>query len=201
MYDEGALMTEERLLIERAQKGDKHAFRELVETAKENVFRLAYDLTGNRHDAEDLSQEVFIKAFRALPRFRGDARWSSWLYRITVNTCYDHNSSLSRKKIDYRDDLENEEIMEIKNFTPGTKAPDGLADSSLIQAQIETALHELTTPERSVFILRQYHDLQLKQIAGILEVTEGTVKTLLFRSIRKLQQKLSFYKTDIGLER
>ncbi len=193
-------MTEERLLIERAQKGDRYAFRELVESAKENVFRLAYDLTGNRHDAEDVSQEVFIKAYRALPQFRCEARWSSWLYRITVNTCYDYNSSQSRKKIDYRDEIGNEGMMNNETILPSPKATDSLAESSLIQAHIESALHQLTTPERSVFILRQYYDLQLKQIADILEVTEGTVKTLLFRSIRKLQQKLAFYKTEIGLE-
>jgi RNA polymerase sigma-70 factor, ECF subfamily len=193
-------MTEERLLIERAQKGDKDAFRELVESAKENVFRLAYDLTGNRHDAEDISQEVFIKAFRALPRFRADARWSSWLYRITVNTCYDHNSSRSRKKIEYRNEMGNEENMETGMSLKTSQNMDRLTESTLIQEHIEYAIHQLTTAERSVFILRQYYDLQLKQIADIMEVTEGTVKTLLFRSIQKLQEKLAFLKTDIGLE-
>lgn len=192
-------MTEERLLIERAQKGDKYAFRELVDSAKKNIFRLAYDLTGNRQDAEDVSQEVFIKAFRALPQFRGEARWSSWLYRITVNTCYDHNSSLSRKKIEYRDDMEKEENMEAGILTKNQNDRDRMAESILMQEHIEYAIHQLTTAERSVFILRQYYDLQLKQIADIMEVTEGTVKTLLFRSIQKLQQKLVFYKPDIGM--
>ena len=192
-------MTEERLLIERAQKGDKYAFRELVEVSKENVFRLAYDLTGNRHDAEDVSQEVFIKAFRALHKFRGDARWSSWLYRITVNTCYDHNSSTAHKNTEYRGEIGNEENMDAGISLKSSRETDHMAESALIQEHIEYAIHQLTTAERSVFILRQYYDLQLKQIAGILEVTEGTVKTLLFRSIQKLQQKLGFYKNDIGL--
>jgi RNA polymerase sigma-70 factor (ECF subfamily) len=193
-------MTNERLLIERARKGDKYAFRELVERSKENVFRLAFDLTGNRHDAEDVCQEVFIKAFRALARFRGDSLWSSWLYRITVNTCYDYNSSPSRKNIEYRDEIGTEQNMDNLISSQSPESLERLTESTLIQEHIEYAIHQLTTAERSVFILRQYYDLQLKQIADILEVTEGTVKTLLFRSIQKLQQKLAFYKTDIGLE-
>lgn len=193
-------MTEERLLIERAQKGDKYAFRELVEKNKENVYRLAYDLTGNRHDAEDVLQEVFIKAFRSLPGFRFEAKWSSWLYRITVNTCNDFHATNSKKRAKYYENIENTKMIEnsvTKNNHPST---DRIAESSIMKEHIEYALHQLTTPERSVFILRQYYDLQLKQIAEILEVKEGTVKTLLFRSIKKLQQKLSFYKPDFGLE-
>lgn len=188
-------MTEERLLIERAQKGDKHAFRILVEKSKENVFRLAYDLTGNRHDAEDASQEVFIKAFRSLPKFRFEARFSSWLYRITVNTCRDLFVTGKKNKIGFYDP---EMIQKLTNENSGTTKD--LAELSIMKDQIEYAIHQLTTYERAVFILRQYHDLQLKQIAVILKVKEGTVKTLLFRSIKKLQQKLNFYKTEIRLE-
>ena len=82
-------LTDEQQLIRRAQEGEMHAFKELVARSKENVYRLAYDMVGNAHDAEDLSQEVFIKAFRSLARFRGDAKWSTWLYRITFNACLD----------------------------------------------------------------------------------------------------------------
>ena len=80
-------MTEnENQLIERAQENGVDAFRDIVETYKDRIYCLAYDLTCNQHDAEDLVQEVFIKAFRSLDSFRGDAKLSSWLYRITVNS-------------------------------------------------------------------------------------------------------------------
>jgi RNA polymerase sigma-70 factor (ECF subfamily) len=191
-------MIDERELINRAQFGDMESFRLLVECARVNVYRLAYDLTSNRHDAEDLSQEVFLKAYRSLQQFRSDAKWSSWLYRITVNTCYDHYKSGATKIMDHRDVLENEGN---KNVLQGnTTPPDKSTDSIMIQENIDKALNQLTLRERSVFVLRHYHDLPLKQIAETLEITDGTVKTLLFRAIQKLRQELSFYKKDLGLE-
>lgn len=190
-------MTDERELINRAQRGDMESFRLLVELARVNVYRLAYDLTSNRHDAEDLSQEVFLKAYRSLPQFRGDAKWSSWLYRITVNTCYDHYKSGSVKIMKQREDIESNKS---DTFHANAILPDKSADATMIQENIEKALSQLTPRERSVFVLRHYHDLPLKQIAETLEITDGTVKSLLFRSIRKLQQELAFYKTDLGLE-
>lgn len=82
-------MIDEKLLINRARQGNKEAFRELVERTMIMIYRLAYDLTGNRHDAEDLSQEAYLRAYRGLRGFRGDSKWSSWLYRITMNIFYD----------------------------------------------------------------------------------------------------------------
>ena len=193
-------MTDEPLLITRAQQGDTEAFRALVERSKMNVYRLAYDLTGNRHDAEDLSQEVFVKAYRALPKFRGDARWSTWLYRITVNARYDHRETQARKRMEYRDDLGdddgpvNEELLRV----PAT--PERAAEARMIQENIGRALARLTPQERSVFVMRHYHDLPLKEIAKAMEIAEGTVKSYLFRALKRLQGELSYYKKDLGLE-
>jgi len=191
-------MTSEWELISRAQRGDMDAFRLLVEHARVNVYRLAYNLTSNRHDAEDLSQEVFIKAYRSLPQFRGDAKWSSWLYRITVNTCYDHQKSGATKIMEHYKEIENDEGKNVRHGN--TVPPDKSADGAIIQENIEKALRQLTIRERSVFVLRHYHDLTLKQVAETLEITDGTVKTLLFRAIQKLRQELAFYKNDLGLE-
>ena len=98
-------MTDEQLLIERAQQGDKDAFRQLVERSKITTYRLAYDLTGNRHDAEDLSQEAYIRAFRGLAGFRAEAKWSSWLHRITLNTFLDHKRA-KKMNVEYDDEIE-----------------------------------------------------------------------------------------------
>lgn len=191
-------MTEERELINRAQRGDVESFRLLVESARVNVYRLAYDLTSNRHDAEDLSQEVFLKAYRSLNKFRGDSKWSSWLYRITVNSCYDYHKSGATKVMKKQEEIESSEN---KNACHSTNiTPDKITDSAIIQENIEKALKQLTPRERSVFVLRHYHDLPLKQIAETLEIADGTVKTLLFRALQKLQQELAFYKKDLGLE-
>jgi RNA polymerase sigma-70 factor (ECF subfamily) len=191
-------VTDEKLLINRAQGGDMDAFRELVERSKIATYRLAYDLTGNRHDAEDLSQEVYVRAFRSLKAFRGDAKWSTWLYRITVNICYDHRRSHLKKGLEYRDDLEGNDIM-----TPharGTSNPESSVEAGMIQGHIESALTALSPQERSVFVLRHYHHLQLKEIAETLKIAEGSVKSYLFRAIKRLQKQLEFYRPDLGLE-
>ena len=191
-------MTDEQVLIGRAQLGDMEAFRELVELAKVNVYRLAYDLTGNPHDAEDLSQEVFLKAFRSLPGFRGEAKWSTWLYRITVNASYDQRKKTPRGLMVYRNNIaEDDAPLEYPDHR--SDRPDRSAESSLIQEHIENALGRLKPQERSVFVLRHYHDLPLKQIAEMMSIAEGTVKSYLFRAVHRLQQELAFYKKEIGM--
>ena len=193
-------MTDEHLLIDRAKQGDLQAFRELFENSKRTVYRLAYDMTGNRHDAEDLSQDVFVKAYRSLPGFRGDAKWSTWLHRITVNTCLDHRKSSKPNSMEFNDEIEHH----THTATPEhheTILPDRAVQSTMIQQHIQRALDCLTPRQRSVFVLRHYNDLSLKQIAETLEVAEGTVKTLLFRAVQRLQKELSFYKKDLGLEK
>jgi len=194
-------VTDERLLIERAQQGEMEAFRLLVERSKINVYRLAYDLTGNRHDAEDLSQDVFIKAFKSLRLFRGDAKWSTWLYRITINAAMDKKKSKAQKTMLMHDAFAagNAET----EYAPSDEAPrpDRLTDAGLIRRNIERALEDLTTRERSVFVLRHYHDLSLRQIAETMDISEGTVKSFLFRAIRRLRKSLDLYKHEFGLEK
>ncbi len=191
-------MPDDRLLIDRAKSGELDAFRELVERSRLDVYRLAYDLTGNRHDAEDLSQDVFLKAYRSIGSFRGDSKWSTWLYRITVNTCLDRRRKKSEQMMDYRDDIGTDEPAE--GETMPNPSPDRIAESSMIQKRIEAALDALTPRERSVFVLRHYHDLSLKEIARSMGVSEGSVKSFLFRALQRLRKELSFYRSDIGLE-
>ena len=135
-YKEGCLVTDEQVLITRAQRGDTDAFRELVERSKINVYRLAYDMTGSRHDAEDLSQEVFVKAYRALPKFRTESKWSTWLYRITTNVCIDHNRSRS-KTMEYRDALTSDDATSEPNHPRSSSNPDRSTEASMIQRRSE----------------------------------------------------------------
>jgi RNA polymerase sigma-70 factor (ECF subfamily) len=163
------------------------AFRELVNGARNGIYRLAYDLTGSRDEAEDLSQEAFIKAYRSLGSFRGEARWSTWMYRITMNTYLDVKKNKVRSIMEHRTDMEG-------HGDDRTVTPDRSAEARLIQEHVEAALGSLTPRERSVFVLRHYHDLPLKHIAETLEISEGTVKALLFRAIGRLQKELAFYR-------
>lgn len=194
-------MADEQLLIEQAKLGDMEAFRELVERSKINVYRLAYDMVRNRHDAEDVSQDVFLQAYRSLSLFRGEAKWSTWLYRITVNKCLDHRKSTTRKSMEYREDIGNAPHSEMPHHHSEGITPDRAAGSSLLQKHIERALDCLSPRERAVFVLRHYHDLSLKQIAETLTVTEGTIKSHLFRAVQQLQRELAYYRDDLGLEK
>jgi len=194
-------LNEERVLVERAQNGEVAAFRELVERHKKKVYYLALDLTGNHYDAEDLSQEVFIKAFQSIQTFRSEGKMSSWLYRITVNT---NINQYRRKSFKARKLQESyDELSDSQNRSFGVsqiKDPEESAEAGMIQKHIDQALGRLTPRERSIFVLRHYNDLSLKEIALIHKVKEGTIKSMLFRSIKKLQKELSFYREELVLE-
>jgi len=193
-------MRDERALVRRIQNGDQLAFEDLVEDHKRNVYYLALDLHGNHHDAEDLSQEVFMKAYRGIGKFRGGARISSWLYRITVNTFL----GAKRKKVDQIITLVNkqddDDFDPLETADEVTGNPERAAVSSGIKEHIAAALDGLSDRERAVFVMRHYHDMPLKDISHVLDVAEGTVKSLLFRSIHKLRDHLSFYREELGLE-
>lgn len=192
-------MPDEQALIERAQRGDMDAFHELVEHSKINVYRLAYDLTGNRHDAEDLSQEVYIKAFRSLAQFRGSSKWSTWLYRITVNTANDSRRPKMRSATEYRDDMGTTDTG-LQYEDRGSISPVRAAASGVTQRHIEEALATLSPQERAVFVLRHYHDLPIRQVAETMAIAEGTVKAYLFRAVQRLRKELAVYGKELGWE-
>ncbi len=192
----------EQRLVHRFREGDAAAFRELVERCQEPIFQLAIELTGNWDDADDLSQQVFIKAHHALPRFRGETKIMSWLYRIMVNTHID-NARKDRtrgRRVDPSSSDEGHPQEELYITHAAEDNPEVQAAASHIQGHINQALKTLAPRQRSVFVLRHYHDLSLKEIARIMGLSVGTVKSQLFRAIRRLQQELAFYKEELGLE-
>ena len=193
------MVNEEKILIKQAQNGDRNAFRELVERHKRNVYFLALDLSGNRQDAEDISQEVFIKAYHSLIKFRGESKLSSWLYRITVNCFMDSRRKQQvLKTVSIHNDL-GEETKPETHALLDEHAPDPveLSQTSGLQKHIQIALNRLSPRERSVFVLRHYQELPLKEIGNMLDIAEGTVKALLFRAIKRLQKELAFYQADL----
>ena len=195
------MVQNEQFLVDRFCNGDHAAFHELVNLHKKKIYYLAYDITGNHHEAEDISQEVFIKMFRSLKTFRRDAKMSSWLYQITVNTSIDSlrkSSKKPKKTIDEFDQINIQESI----LPSGTHAfdPARSTESSQIQNHISEALQKISPKERTVFVMRHYNDLKLNEIAEILNVTIGTVKSLLFRAIKKLRKELSSYMSNPVLE-
>lgn len=188
-------MKNEQALVDRFCSGDVSAFQDIVERYKKKVYYLAYDIIGDHHDAEDISQEVFIKVFRSLKNFRRDAKMSSWLYQITVNTSIDSVRKSSSRMKKHVDQLEVENLQRnLPESTDATYDPERSVEAAMIQKQLSQALQVVSPKERAVFVMRHYNDLKMNEIAEILNVSLGTVKSLLFRAIKKLRKELSIYR-------
>lgn len=183
---------DDRVLVERAQAGETEAFRTLVERHMKSVYAVAFDMTGDHHEAEDVSQEVFLRMFQTLARFRGEARISTWLYRATVNVCIDRSRKKAWRLFRGRtiDDGDGESV-EPPERVGALSQPETEAEKSLLQQQIWQAMSSLPPRTRAVFVLRHYHARPVKEIAECLQVTEGTVKSTLFKAIRQLRTKLN----------
>lgn len=164
----------------------------MVDRYAERVYYLALDLTGNHHDAEDLSQEVLIKAYKALDSYRGEAKPFTWLYRIAVNTYL--NSQ--RSKTDQASVLQES----FEHTTQGAGAPplpSEQVERRDIKDHIEEALQVLSPRERTAFVLKHDHHLRITDVAASMDVAPGTVKSMLYRATRKLRDELSFYHDDL----
>ena len=195
------MKTDETKLVDRICQGQFEAFHELVELYKKKVYYLAFDMTGDHHDAEDISQEVFIKVFRHIKKFRKDSALKSWIYQITVNTCID----VQRKKFKKPQVLMEGSEMDSLQQEPawaGTRNtdPEHYAEANMIQHRIQQLLHKVSPRERSAFVMRYYNELKTNEIAKILDVSTNTIKSLLFRARKKLQKELSFYQGNPQME-
>jgi RNA polymerase sigma-70 factor (ECF subfamily) len=191
----------DQILIDRLCSGDRTAFYDLVGRYKKKIYYLAYDITGDHHEAEDVSQEVFMKVFRALKTFRRDAKMSSWLHQITVNASIDSIRRKSLRPAKHSDELDNISTQE-NLVAQGAHNLDPLqsTESMQIQNRISQALQRISPKERAVFVMCHYNGLKLKETAEIMNVTIGTVKSLLFRAIRKLRKELSPFMYEYPME-
>jgi len=186
-------LTDESTLLASARAGDLSVFGEIVELHKRRVYRLALDLTGCHDDAEDLSQEVFVRAYATIGSFRGEARLSSWLYRITINLYLDNYAVQRFRHSAGSGDREENTAHEQPDRNPG---PDEATAATMLRDHVTHAFECLSPRERSVFVMRHFHDQSLKEIARILEVRVGTVKSLLFRAVHKLRHELDYYRNE-----
>jgi RNA polymerase sigma-70 factor (ECF subfamily) len=185
-------VTEEKELVDRLSRGETAAFRELVEAYKKKMYYFALDMVGDPADAEDISQEVFLKVFRSFSTFKQDAKLSSWLYRIAYNASIDH---LRRKSI--TPEAVQDEVLEASLHDGGfgdssaAQDPARVAENKLLQARIEKALQAVSSQERAVFLMRHYNDLKLEEIAETMKISVGSVKSYLFRCLQKLRRELT----------
>lgn len=174
------MQTAEHDAIGRARRGDREAFRVLVDTHGRAVFRLAYRMTGNQSDAEDMVQETFLRAWKQIAKFDGRASFSTWLHRICANCSLDHLRAAKRG-------VDLEASGELVSVTP---SPERLAQSSQIVSRLLPALDELSEMERVAFVMRHYEGVGIDEISAALGVQKGAAKHSVFRAVQKLRRAL-----------
>lgn len=180
---------EEARWADRLIAGDPSAFRDFVEAYKKKVYGLAYEMTRNHDDAEDISQVSFMKVHRSIGTLKPGLGLNAWLYRIVYNTALDHIRKRPFYPREALPSLASEPHFDgPRDPAPG---PEKAAEAACLRRRIDEALTKVTERERAAFILRHYHDLKVKEIAQTLGVSLGTVKCYLFRSLRKLQKELA----------
>jgi RNA polymerase sigma-70 factor, ECF subfamily len=174
-------------LVSRAAGGDASAFQALVEQHRSMVYRVAYQFAGNHYDAEDIAQEVFIKVYRSLDRFRQDAQLTSWLYRIVMNACIDHR----RRRGSSATQLNEEAEQRLLNMPEETPGPEDCAYAGELGIVLQSEIARLPDGQRIVFVMRHHQGLKLSEIADALGLAEGTVKRQLHAAIHRLRAALA----------
>ena len=182
-------------LIREAQAGSRAAFDTLIRQYEQQVLRLALHLTGSEHDAEDIYQEAFLKAFRYLGKFRFECSFYTWIYRIVTNLCLDQmrRRKTRREGNGVLIDHSGEEIDLLASFSDDRSFsnPDKELERKALGERIQAALTKLTPRERMVFELKHYQGLRLRVIGEMLNTTEETAKNTLFRATKKLRTQLA----------
>lgn len=184
----------DRALVQRVQAGDVSAFDQLVRTHRQRLYSVIYNLTANREDAADLTQDAFIKAFRSIHRFRGRSSFFTWLYRIAVNSALSH---LKRNR--YRQFFSFEKLDEtvsqsdIVEYLCAKNQSDKPALMKELQEKLNEALQKLSLKHRTVVILHDIEGFSHQEIAQITQTTEGTVRSRLHYAKQQLQGYLKDY--------
>jgi RNA polymerase sigma-70 factor, ECF subfamily len=185
---------QEDKLIERAQEGDQEAFCLLARSYQRRIYALALHYTRDPHEAEDLSQEVWLKAYRAIGGFRGEAGFYTWLRRITVNTFLNHQREMktvysSEKKAFRLGELVSLDELGLTPAEP-RQAPEERLQQQMMVEKVMEGLSELTAQQRLIFLLKHREGMTYDEIAQACAVSTGTVKKALFRAINRLREYL-----------
>src|SRR5688572_13312372 len=186
----------ERMLLRRLRERDERAFRELVAEHRDRVFNLTYRMLGNRAEAEDVAQEVFITVFKTIDTFREESKFSTWLYRVTVNHCKNRIKYLARRHDRDRDELDeathspNGASVNTSFSSPRTPQPDRALEGVQMEVILQKAIEQLDDDHRIVVVLRDVEDLSIEEICEITGLPDGTVKSRLHRARLALRKKL-----------
>ena len=187
------VLTEEKILsiIREVQSGDVNAFEDIVREYEKNVYNIALRMTGDREDALDVSQEAFLKAYHALGNFRGESKFSVWLYRIVSNACLDFLRERKRRaevSLSVVDDEDESAEVEIRD---DSLSPETLLERKLTREAVQRGLLSLPEDQRKILLLREIQGFSYEEIGRVLSLESGTVKSRIFRARRKLCEFLA----------
>lgn len=179
-------------LVEKAQEGDVLAFEELVNRYHSKIYGLTYNMTSNREDAEDLTQDVFVKAYEALPRFKGKSSFYTWVYRIAVNKTINYRKKRNRKRALSLDQFDQEIKLDDAYHDLTTKgSPLRNISLSELQKKLNEALQNLSEKHRTVVVMHDMQGIPHEDIAKVVKTSVGTVRSRLFYARKQMQAELA----------
>jgi RNA polymerase sigma-70 factor, ECF subfamily len=178
-------------LVRRVQRGDKGAFDALVLKYQHKLVKLVMRYVRNPAEAEDIAQEAFIKAYRALPQFRGDSAFYTWLYRIAINTAKNAVVSRDRSPVEYDLDRSNtDESYDMQGRMKDSETPEGLVLTDEIRSTVNAAIDALPEDLRTAIVLRELEGLSYEEIAAAMSCPVGTVRSRIFRAREAIDRRL-----------
>jgi RNA polymerase sigma-70 factor (ECF subfamily) len=178
-------------LVQRVQRGDKGAFDVLVLKYQHKVVKLVMRYVRNPAEAEDIAQDAFIKAYRALPQFRGDSAFYTWLYRIAINTAKNAVVARDRNPVDFDLDMtNNDESYEMQGRLKDSETPEALVLTDEIRTTVNAAIANLPDDLRTAIVLRELEGLSYEEIAATMDCPVGTVRSRIFRAREAIDTRL-----------
>jgi RNA polymerase sigma-70 factor, ECF subfamily len=192
----GMTTIRERMLIRRLQQRDERAFTEVVRLYQHKVYNLVYRMVGNREEAEDVAQEVFVTVFKAIDTFRGDAKFSTWLYRIATNHTRNRMKYLGRRSYNATGELDEAAERAANDAQPSAMrphiaGPDAVLEGLQLERVVQDGIAALEPEHREVLVLRDVEELSYDEIASITGLAEGTVKSRLHRARLALKEHMA----------
>jgi RNA polymerase sigma-70 factor (ECF subfamily) len=177
-------------LVDRSKTGDTESFNQLVRRWERPIFALAYRTLGREEDARDVTQETFLRAFRALPGFKGDAKFSSWLYRIALNLCRDWMRKDRRTPVvAIPEGVDVEQLA--SEHQPHTASVEDLAARAELSRGVAKAMEHLPEEQRTAILLKEYHGLTFQEIADMTNCPLSTAKTRVYQGLTLLRKHLA----------
>lgn len=186
---------EDRDLVRQAQAGSESAFEELIRRHQQRVFALVGGILRRREDVEDVAQQIFLKAFVSLKRFDQRSAFSTWVYKISVNECWDYLRKKKVRPLVYESDLSEEQVSRLDGIVSNDRPPAGPGEQTEARELLERLLEKLSEQDRQLLLLKEVEGFSVEELADILELNVNTVKVRLFRARGRIMEH---YRKRVG---